>query len=211
MPVPKNTILLCDDDRLVLATVSSGLRAAGFDVVEADNGDDAILLARQHRPQLAVLDMRMNGKSGLDVAAYLRDYVGTPFIFLSAFSDEEIVRQAREFGALEYLVKPMDSRRIVNAVESALRKVAGESQHDIATDRHGDGAFATQGPTRSYEVAIAIGILMERFRITRLLAEDRLAKLGAQSGKSIEDVAIDMVIAFDALHRTAGTRSAPKA
>ncbi|HMN82879.1 MAG TPA: response regulator, partial [Burkholderiaceae bacterium] len=107
MPEPKNTILLCDDDRLVLATVSSGLRSAGFEVVEADNGDDAILLARQHRPQLAVLDMRMHGKSGLDVAAYLRDYVGTPFIFLSAFGDDEIVRQARDFGALEYLVKPV--------------------------------------------------------------------------------------------------------
>ena len=210
MPVPKNTILLCDDDRLVLATVSSGLRAAGFDVVEADNGDDAILLARQHRPQLAVLDMRMNGKSGLDVAAYLRDYVGTPFIFLSAFSDEEIVRQAREFGALEYLVKPMDSRRIVNAVEAALRKVAGESPQGAAADRHGDESSATQVAARSFEVAIAVGILMERFRITRLLAEDRLAKLAVQSGKSTEDVAVDMVMAFDALHRTTGTGPAPK-
>jgi CheY-like chemotaxis protein len=116
------TILVCDDDRLVLATLVHGLKSAGFDVVEADNGDDAILLARERRPDLALLDMRMNGKTGLDVAAYLRDHVGTPFMFLSAFNDERIVRQAVEFGALAYLVKPLDVRQIVPAVESALAR-----------------------------------------------------------------------------------------
>ncbi len=59
-------ILVVDDDRLVLATVVAGLRQAGFEVLEADNGDDAILLARNHRPRLAILDMRMQGKSGMD-------------------------------------------------------------------------------------------------------------------------------------------------
>ena len=87
MDLSRYAMLLCDDDRLILATVSSALRAAGLQVIEADNGDDAILLARQHRPDLAMLDMRMGGKSGLDVAAYLRDYVGTPFLFLSAFDE----------------------------------------------------------------------------------------------------------------------------
>ena len=120
----RSTILVCDDDRLVLATLSHGLKNAGFDVVEADNGDDAILLARERRPDLALLDMRMNGKTGLDVAAYLRDHVGTPFMFLSAFNDERIVRQAIEFGALAYLVKPLDVRQIVPAVHSALARAS---------------------------------------------------------------------------------------
>jgi two-component system, response regulator PdtaR len=211
MPAPKNTVLLCDDDRLVLATVSSGLRAAGYEVVEADNGDDAILLARQHRPLLAVLDMRMNGKSGLDVAAYLRDYVGTPFIFLSAFGDEEIMREARGFGALDYLVKPMDSRRIVSAVEAALRKVSqGQQPADSAAAAEsrvsGDASLS-----RPPEVSIALGILMERFRITRAAAEDRLAKLGAQSGRGREAVATDLVMKFDELHQAPVSDSAPKA
>ena len=52
-------VLVVDDDRLVLVTLCAGLRQAGIDVIEADNGDDAILLARQHKPQLAILDMRM--------------------------------------------------------------------------------------------------------------------------------------------------------
>ena len=64
----KGRILVVDDDRLVLATVTHGLTQAGYEVIDADNGDDAILLARQQRPELALLDIRMEGKSGFDVA-----------------------------------------------------------------------------------------------------------------------------------------------
>jgi response regulator NasT len=85
----KGTVLVVDDNRLVLATLADGLTRAGYDVIDADNGDDAILLARQHRPDLALLDIRMEGKSGFDVAAYLRTYCQMPFMFLSAFSDGE--------------------------------------------------------------------------------------------------------------------------
>ncbi|MBC7727552.1 MAG: response regulator, partial [Microbacteriaceae bacterium] len=89
----KGKILVVDDDRLVLATVAHGLAQAGYEVIDADNGDDAILLARQHRPDLALLDIRMEGKSGFDVAAYLREYLHVPFMFLSAFADDETVQQ----------------------------------------------------------------------------------------------------------------------
>ena len=67
----KGSILVVDDDRLVLATVTHGLAQAGYHVIDADNGDDAILLARELRPQLALLDIRMEGKSGFDVAETL--------------------------------------------------------------------------------------------------------------------------------------------
>jgi len=108
-----------DDDRLVLATLTHGLSQAGFEVIDADNGDDAILLAREHRPELALLDIRMEGKSGFDVAAYLREYLQTPFMFLSAFADEGTIKQVKELGALTYLVKPLDIQQIVPAVEAA--------------------------------------------------------------------------------------------
>ena len=87
----KAKLLVVDDDRLVLATVAHGLAQAGYEVIDADNGDDAILLARQHRPDLALLDIRMQGKSGFDVAAYLRDVAHIPVMFLSAFSDAATV------------------------------------------------------------------------------------------------------------------------
>ncbi|HET8695585.1 MAG TPA: response regulator [Aquabacterium sp.] len=115
----KGKILVVDDDRLVLATLTHGLSQAGYEVIDADNGDDAILLARQHRPDLALLDIRMEGKSGFDVAAYLREYCQIPFMFLSAFTDEATVNQVKKLGALTYLVKPLDIQQIVPAVESA--------------------------------------------------------------------------------------------
>ena len=140
---PAATILVCDDDRLVLVTLSAALRSAGYSVIEAENGDEAILLARQYRPDLAVLDIRMDGKSGLDVAAYLRDYVGTPFMFLSAFSDEAFIRQARDFGAIEYLVKPIDIERMAPVVERALAMRAA-----------GRAGGATPSPSRASAPAL---------------------------------------------------------
>jgi two-component system, response regulator PdtaR len=116
-------ILVLDDDRLVLATVSHGLQQAGFDVIDADNGDDAILLARQHRPELALLDIRMEGKTGFDVAAYLRDGPRIPFMFLSAFSDQKTLEQARELGAVDYLVKPLDVADLVPRVSEVLLRI----------------------------------------------------------------------------------------
>src|SRR5512134_4065081 len=124
-------ILVVDDDRLVLATLVAGLRQAGFDVIETDNGDDAILLARKHKPRLAILDMRMQGKSGMDVARYLAANTDTGFMFLSAFGDSDIVEEATRMGALGYLVKPLDVRQIVPAVRAALSR-AGEMRSAAA-------------------------------------------------------------------------------
>src|SRR6218665_1865691 len=114
----KGKVLVVDDDRLVLATVSHGLAQAGYEVIDADNGDDAILLAREHRPDLALLDIRMEGKSGFDVAAYLREYCQVPFMFLSAFSDDQTAQQVEALGAVAYLVKPLDIGQILPTVEA---------------------------------------------------------------------------------------------
>ena len=115
----RGKILVVDDDRLVLATVTHGLAQAGYDVIDADNGDDAILLAREHKPDLALLDIRMEGMSGFDVAAYLRDQLHVPFMFLSAFADDETVQKVKALGALAYLVKPLDIGQILPTVAAA--------------------------------------------------------------------------------------------
>ncbi len=187
------TILVCDDDRLVLATLVHGLRSAGFDVLEADNGDDAILLAREHRPDLALLDMRMNGKTGLDVAAYLRDHVGTPFMFLSAFNDERIVREAVDFGALAYLVKPLDVRQIVPAVEAALARSRDWLPPAASVAATGPRASAP-GLVPTLSRGMAIGVLMERHRLSTAAAAARLADIARDTGRS-EDAAADALVA----------------
>jgi DNA-binding response OmpR family regulator len=189
-------ILVVDDDRLVLATVVHGLSEAGYVVIDADNGDDAILLAREHRPDLALLDIRMEGKSGFDVAAYLREYLQTPFMFLSAFADAETTAKVRELGAVAYLVKPLDIRQIVPAVEAAFVQIrakaasvsvhpgeAAEVDAELSKSLRGD---AVDSPGLDNRVAMAVGVLMHRYSINRGDALTRLETAALEERQDLD-------------------------
>lgn len=184
-------ILVVDDDRLVLATVSHGLAQAGYDVIDADNGDDAILLAREHRPDLALLDIRMEGKSGFDVAAYLREYCQIPFIFLSAFSDEQTARQVEALGAVAYLVKPLDIGQILPAVARAFAGLRAAPA---------PAAPPAAEPVAAPDiVALATGVLMHRYSLTRGGALDRLRRQAAADGRPLAAQAQRVVEAVELL------------
>ena len=208
----KGKILVVDDDRLVLATVTHGLAQAGYQVLDADNGDDAILLARQHRPDLALLDIRMEGLSGFDVAAYLRDQLHVPFMFLSAFADDETVRQVKELGALAYLVKPLDIGQILPAVAAAFGQLPGRGPAAAASPSAapvtgGDGrTIAQPNPTANLSdlVPMAIGVLMHRYSLQRAQAAERLQRLAREEGRSLSDQAERLVEAVELLARGQG-------
>jgi len=192
----KGKILVVDDDRLVLATVTHGLAQAGYEILDADNGDDAILLARQHKPDLALLDIRMEGLSGFDVAAYLRDYCQTPFMFLSAFSDEQTVEQVKALGAVAYLVKPLDIGQIVPTVEAAFASVAARAAKPAAPERP-----STSNEALPDAVPVAVGVLMHRYSLSRLEALERLRRLSASEGRSLQSQAEKLVEAVELLAR----------
>jgi len=197
MEDPNPTLMVVDDDRLVLATLVAGLKQAGFDVIEADNGDDAILLARKYKPRLAILDMRMQGKSGMDVARYLAANTDTGFMFLSAFGDSDIVDEATRIGALGYLVKPLDVRQIVPAVRAALARTA-EPGSAAAPEPAAPGVSAQAAPDRDQYVAI--GILMERLRIDYDRAVAALRLQAQVEHKDLDDLATSMVEAANRLN-----------
>jgi DNA-binding response OmpR family regulator len=224
----KGKILVVDDDRLVLATLTHGLAQAGYEVIDADNGDDAILLARQHKPELALLDIRMEGKSGFDVAAYLREYCQIPFMFLSAFSDEATVNQVKALGALTYLVKPLDIQQIVPAVEAAFANRANAASLTAFRGQVDAPAVATPATvapahiqtatpptpvapaaqattqTNSSEalndiVAVAIGIVMHRHSLARKQALEKLRQQAQQEGRPIEALCERLINAQEVL------------
>jgi response regulator NasT len=178
----KGSILVVDDNRLVLATLSDGLTRAGYHVYDADNGDDAILLARAHRPDLALLDIRMEGKSGFDVAQYLRTQCRMPFMFLSAFSDEQTVAQVKALGAVAYLVKPLDIKQIVPAVEAAFAHL--EAQVGAPPAEHGHAAGGAGVDALDTITAMAVGVLMHRYSLTRSEATERLLRQAAVEKRS---------------------------
>lgn len=180
----KGKVLVVDDDRLVLATVAHGLSQAGYQVIDADNGDDAILLARQHKPDLALLDIRMEGKSGFDVAAYLRDYCQIPFMFLSAFVDEETLKQVHALGALTYLTKPLDVQQIIPEVDDAFRRLKGTNPAPAAPTLSQEAAKAPPKITPIY--MIAVGIVMHRHSLSRADAMSRLEKQAQQQSTDLQ-------------------------
>ena len=201
----KGKILVVDDDRLVLATVAHGLAQAGYEVIDADNGDDAILLARQHRPDLALLDIRMEGKSGFDVAAYLREYLQVPFMFLSAFADDETVQQVKALGAVAYLAKPLDIGQILPAVAAAFASLpARHGAARPAAARAAPAAAADPAIASSDLVAMAVGVLMHRYSLQRGAALQRLNKLAADEQRGLADQAGRLVEAVELLARGHG-------
>jgi response regulator NasT len=206
----KGTVLVVDDNRLVLATLADGLTRAGYDVIDADNGDDAILLARQHRPDLALLDIRMEGKSGFDVAAYLRTYCQMPFMFLSAFSDEDTVNKVKALGAVDYLVKPLDVGRIVPAVDAAFANLqARPGARDAAAPARATAPVAAAAATAAPEplasvVAMAAGVLMHRYSLTRAAALVRVRAMAEAEGRALPEQAERILRAVEELAPPAG-------
>jgi two-component system, response regulator PdtaR len=195
----KGKILVVDDDRLVLATVMHGLTNAGYEVIDADNGDDAILLAREHKPDLALLDIRMDGISGFDVAEYLREVGHTPFVFLSAFSDEATVAKVTQLGALAYLVKPLEVGQIIPTVDAAFERAramaAQAGAAAIAETQEDNDPAAVLAQT----VALAVGVLMHRYSQTRGDALARLRRHAAAEGRSLRAQAERVVRATEDL------------
>lgn len=193
----KGKILVVDDDRLVLVTLVQGLSQAGYEVLDADNGDDAILIARQHKPLLALLDIRMEGKSGFDVAAYLRDYCQIPFMFLSAFSDEATLQQVKALGAVAYLVKPLDIRQIVPAVDNAV----GQLQDSRQMRPPEDASVAQEPQAMPQVVAMAVGVLMHRYSLSRIQALHRLQRLADIEGHLLVEQAEQVLRAVESLSK----------
>ncbi|HEY4957845.1 MAG TPA: response regulator [Caldimonas sp.] len=192
----KGSILVVDDNRLVLATLADGLTRAGYHVYDADNGDDAILLARAHRPDLALLDIRMEGKSGFDVAQYLRTQCQMPFMFLSAFSDEQTVAQVKALGAVAYLVKPLDIKQIVPAVEAAFAHL--EARVPVPPAERAPAASAGAADALD-ATAMAVGVLMHRYSLTRVEASERLQRQAVAEERSAREQAEMLLAAVEQL------------
>jgi two-component system, response regulator PdtaR len=193
----KGRILVVDDDRLVLATVAHGLAQAGYEVIDADNGDDAILLAREHRPELALLDIRMEGKSGFDVAETLRDVYAIPFVFLSAFADEATLAKVKELGAMDYLVKPLNVGQIVPSIDAVFARLRAGGGRAIPP------AALTAANPLTDAVPLAIGVLMHRHSLPRAVAWQRLQKLAQEQRRSPAEQAERLLAAMEELAGTA--------
>lgn len=194
-------ILVVDDDRLVLASLVRGLREAGYEVSEASNGEDAFEIARRRNPDLALLDVRMPGMSGIELGRMLRERTGVPFLYLSAYGQADIVKDATEHGALGYLVKPLDIPQILPSIEAALAR-AGEIRKLRGTEAQLNEALAN-----SREISTAVGVLMERAHLDQKEAFEALRNHARAQRRKVQDVAKDVISGVETINRVLGVKS----
>ncbi|MDQ2816035.1 MAG: response regulator [Actinomycetota bacterium] len=123
------TILLAEDDADIRLLVTLKLRQAGYQVREFGDGLSAVADAREHPPDLAILDIMMPGMSGLEVCQELRKDLATakiPVILLTAFAQEADITAGLAAGADDYIVKPFSPRDFASRVDAVLARVPGQ-------------------------------------------------------------------------------------
>lgn len=133
-------IIIAEDEPLIRLDLRESLVDEGYDVVaEAGDGEEAVDLVRRHKPDVAILDIKMPRVDGLAAA---REIVGdrlAAVVILTAFSQRDLVEQARDAGALAYLVKPYQQSELVPAIELAVARfrelVALSEQSESLTDQ----------------------------------------------------------------------------
>lgn len=134
-------VVIAEDEALIRLDLKETLEEEGYQVVaETGRGDEVLDLVREHRPDLAILDVKMPGEDGLTAAAAITAERLAAVLILTAFSQRELVDRAREAGALAYLVKPFQRQDLVPALELAIGRFeemrALEAEYKDLEERH---------------------------------------------------------------------------
>lgn len=198
------SLLIVDDDQMLTDYLTEVLQFAGFEVEFAYNGEDALAQALLKDFSLALLDVNMPGMSGLELARNLRQETAIPFMFLSSLDDMEIVNQATRYGALGYLVKPVNHSQLLPAITAALARA-----NDIRQLRDNETSL-TAALDAGRETSMAVGLLMVRYRLNRHLAFQKLRDQARSQRRKISEVAKEMLQQHEATHAN-GAATKPKA
>lgn len=118
-------IVLAEDEAIIRLDLRESLQEEGYEVVgDVGRGDKAVEMVDELRPDVAIFDIKMPGMSGLEATKIVSDKKICPVVMLTAFSQREIIEQARDAGALAYLVKPFQKTDLVPAIELAIARFA---------------------------------------------------------------------------------------
>jgi response regulator NasT len=121
---PRTTrVVIAEDEALIRLDLKEMLEEEGYHVVgEAGDGESAVKLAEEHRPDLVILDVKMPVLDGISAAERIAKERVAPVLMLTAFSQRELVERARDAGAMAYLVKPFSKGDLVPAIEMAVSR-----------------------------------------------------------------------------------------
>ena len=118
-------IVIAEDEAIIRLDLRETLEEEGYQVVgDCGRGDEAVELVKNQKPDVVILDIKMPVMTGLEAAKLIADTKICPIVMLTAFSQREIIEQARDAGALAYLVKPFQKSDLVPAIELAIARFA---------------------------------------------------------------------------------------
>ena len=124
-PSPARRVLVAEDEALIRLDLVELLTEEGMIVVgQAANGEEAVEMAREFRPDVVVMDVKMPKLDGISAAEIIAKERIAPVVILTAFSQRELVERASEAGAMAYVVKPFDASDVVPAIEIAMARFA---------------------------------------------------------------------------------------
>lgn len=188
-------LLLVEDDRLIISTLTSGLVRAGYLVSSVESVDEAELwLENNERPDLVLLDVRMPGRNGLELTKRLEELHHIPFILLTAHSEQEVIKQATKSGAMGYMVKPVDITQLIPAIETALSR-----SHDFQGLR-GEKQQLQTALDADRSISVAVGIIMDQRNIGRVEAMELLRKTARSQHIKLVDLAMRIVSSREILN-----------
>ena len=188
MSTERTRVVVAEDEAIIRLDLKELLEEEGFDVVgETGRGDEAVELVRTLQPDLAILDIKMPGMDGLTAARTIAGERLAAVLILTAFSQHDLVDQARDAGALAYLVKPFQKSDLIPAIEMALGRF-----EQIVSLEHENADLAERLEARKI-IDRAKGRLMDEHSLSEAASWRFLQKTAMDSRRKIHEVARDVV------------------
>jgi response regulator NasT len=183
-------ILIADDEPIIRLDMRQLLEGLGHTVVaEAGDGETAVNLARQLRPDLLILDVKMPGKDGIEAAAAVSQERIAPVILLTAYGQGDLIERAKNAGVFNYLVKPFKETDLFPAIEVAMSRWQEMIALEKEVGRLGDALETRKAVDR------AKGILMKKYGLTETDAFRRIQVQSMKTRKPMKDLAEAIILA----------------
>ncbi|MGA2303306.1 MAG: response regulator [Acidimicrobiales bacterium] len=186
-------VVIAEDEAIIRLDLKEILTSAGYDVVgESGRGDEAVRLVAEHRPDLAILDIKMPGMDGLRAAREITSQYQVAVMLLTAFSQRDLIEEARDAGVAAYLVKPFQARQLLPAVAGVLSRARQEWALAAEESDDPDAAAEDKIATRRV-VDEAKAALMDRNDLPENEAFAFIQQTAMQNRARMRDVAQQIV------------------
>jgi response regulator NasT len=184
------TVLIADDDPIIRLDLKQMLESLEYEVVaEAGDGQQAVELAREHKPDICILDVKMPVMDGIEAVGFITEENIAPTILLTAYSDRELVTRARDAGVFAYLVKPFKPSDLPPAIEVARSRFEQNAQLNKEVQSLSERLEARKAIDR------AKGILMKEHGLDEAEAYRRIQLQSMNLRKSMREVADAIILA----------------